>query len=315
MARNYSNTAVATTLTAGVNSSTTSVPVASVSGYPDAPFTAILDPGTASEEVVEVTAIVGSAFTATRGVDGTPAQSHGLGVAVVHGVSARDFSEPNQHPGDTTSVHGIANTASLVTLTGAQTLSGKTLTSPTINGGTIASATLTTPTIASFINATHTHGDDASGGLIETGGGGEAFTPAYGAFTGGSQSVSSGGGSGLDQYVTVDTVEYNESLGSLVDSNQAVQITTTGKYVISCAISVNPPVNSVWRLTLWRNSDSICSEQSIGDSVNSFYSHGMALTTDVALTVGDKVRMTVYNVSSATGYSVSDARLTIHRFA
>lgn len=179
MARNYSNTAVATTLTSGVDSSTTSIPVDSVSGYPGVPFTAILEPGTATEEVVEVTALVGTTLTAERGVDGTPAQAHGLGSALVHGVSARDFSEPNQHPSDSTNVHGIANTTALVTLTGSQTLTSKTLTSPTINGGTVASATLTTPTIASFTNAQHTHEDAASGGEIGSGGGGSTSSTAY----------------------------------------------------------------------------------------------------------------------------------------
>jgi len=177
MARNFSNTAVSTTLTSGVDNSTTSIPVDSLSGYPSAPFTAIIEPGTAQEEVIEVTAVVGTTLTATRGVDGTPAQAHGLGAALVHGVSARDFSEPVAHMTDTTNVHGITNTASLVTLTGTQTLTNKTLTSPTINsptfsGGTFTSPTLVTPTIANFVNATHTHEDDASGGVIGGGGGG-----------------------------------------------------------------------------------------------------------------------------------------------
>lgn len=180
MARNYSNTAVATTLTSGVDSSTSSIPVDSVSGYPSAPFTAILEPGLATEEVVEVTAVVGSTLTATRGVDGTPAQAHGLGSALVHGVSARDFSEPNAHPGDSTNVHGISNTASLVTLTGSQTLTNKTLTSPTINGGTFSSISLSSPTIANFSNAQHTHEDAASGGeLGDSGGGGSTSSTAY----------------------------------------------------------------------------------------------------------------------------------------
>lgn len=179
MARNYSNVAVATALTASINGSDTSITVGSNTGYPTAPYSVILDPGTPSEEVVEVTAVGGTTWTVTRGVDGTSATSHASAAVVEHGVSARDWREPNEHVSATTSVHGIANTTNLVTLAGSQTLTNKTLTSPTLNGGTWASPsftggtftspTLVTPTIASFTNAQHTHTDAASGGVVSSG--------------------------------------------------------------------------------------------------------------------------------------------------
>lgn len=176
MARNYSNVAVSTTLTAGISNSTNTIPVAAVTGYPTAPFTAIIEPGTSAEELINVTAVVGSSFTADRGVDGTPAQTHGLGSAVVHGVSARDFSEPQAHISATTSVHGISNTSNLATKTGTETLTNKTLTSPAINGptvtgGTLTSSTLVTPTVAAagWTNATHDHSDAAHGGTLSSG--------------------------------------------------------------------------------------------------------------------------------------------------
>lgn len=165
MARNYSNVATSTTLTGSINGSATTIAVGSVTGYPSAPFTIIVDPGLATEELVEVGGISGTSFTScTRGVDGTPAQSHGVGATVVHGVSARDFREPNEHPDDTTSVHGIADTGALVTLTGTQTLTNKTLTSPTLNsptfGGALSSPTINTPTIT---NPTITGGGSWAG--------------------------------------------------------------------------------------------------------------------------------------------------------
>ncbi len=43
----------------------------------------------------------------------------------------------SNHQADTTDIHGIADTSLLVTTTGTQTLSNKTLTTPTINGGEI----------------------------------------------------------------------------------------------------------------------------------------------------------------------------------
>ena len=94
--RYYSSTAVATTLSASANNSVTSITVTALSGYPNQfPFTAIIDPDTASEEVVTVTAAAGLTLTVTRGVDGTSGVSHNAGAVFRHGVSARDFDEAN----------------------------------------------------------------------------------------------------------------------------------------------------------------------------------------------------------------------------
>lgn len=94
--RYYSSTAVATTLSGNINNSTTSITVTALSGYPTQfPYTAIIDPDTASEEVVTVTAASGTTLTVTRGSDGTSAVSHNAGAVFRHGVSARDFDEAN----------------------------------------------------------------------------------------------------------------------------------------------------------------------------------------------------------------------------
>ena len=94
--RYYSSTAARTTLAADINSSVTTVGVNAVTGWPTSfPYTIIIDQDTINEEVVEVTARVGTTLTVTRGVDGTSAVAHSAGAAVNHGVSARDFDEPN----------------------------------------------------------------------------------------------------------------------------------------------------------------------------------------------------------------------------
>ena len=94
--RYYSSTAVATTLSSGINNSTTSIDVAALTGYPaQTPWTAVLEPDTVNEEVVEVTNVSGTTLTVTRGVDGTTAVSHSSGVKFQHGVSGRDFDEAN----------------------------------------------------------------------------------------------------------------------------------------------------------------------------------------------------------------------------
>lgn len=160
--RKYSATAVATTVTVGISSGTTTVQVAAVTGWPTTyPFTVILDEDQATEEVIEVTSASTTTLTVTRGVDGTSAQAHSSGATARHGFSARDFREPQQHIAASTDVHGVSGGGSVVGTNTAQTLTNKTLTSPTINSGTIV-----TPTIASFTNATHDHSNAAGGGNI-----------------------------------------------------------------------------------------------------------------------------------------------------
>lgn len=104
--RYYASTAVATTLSGSLSNSATSVSVTALSGFPaSTPWTAIIDKDTASEEVVTVTNVAGTTLTVTRGVDGTTAVSHNAGAVFQHGVSARDFDEPNDHINSSTDVH------------------------------------------------------------------------------------------------------------------------------------------------------------------------------------------------------------------
>lgn len=124
--RYYSSSAADTTLSGSITAGATSITVGSITGFPVSyPYTLILDPGTASEEVVSVTAGTGTNLTVTRGQDGTTALSHTGGAVVRHGVSARDFDEPNAHVNASTGVHGI--TGSVVGTSDTQTLTAKTI--------------------------------------------------------------------------------------------------------------------------------------------------------------------------------------------
>jgi hypothetical protein len=168
--RNFSATAIETTLVNSISSAatgdtTTSVSVVSVSGFPSVPFTVILAPDTNKEEVVTVTAASSTTLTITRGQDGTQAQSHTAGTSVRHGVSGRDFKEEQTHiaargyDADTgilsnagqTHVHGlVTGDGSIVGADQLVTLTRKTLTTPTVNGATLTgTVTATTATIAS----------------------------------------------------------------------------------------------------------------------------------------------------------------------
>lgn len=148
--RYYSSNAVETTLTAGISDSATTISVASATGYPaSTPFTVHVDLGNSSEEIMTVTNVSGLNFDVTRGVDGSSALSHGLGATVIHGVSARDFSEPQEHIAASTSVHGI--TGSVVGTGGAQTLTNK---------------ILSQPQILDFSLAQHSHASADQGGAL-----------------------------------------------------------------------------------------------------------------------------------------------------
>lgn len=106
-----------------VLSSDTSMVVDSASGFPTQfPYTLIVEPNTALEEVVDVTAAVGNTLTIARGVDSTTASAHAAGSVVYHGISARDPREANAHVNQTTGAHGATGT--LVDTDSAQTIIG-----------------------------------------------------------------------------------------------------------------------------------------------------------------------------------------------
>ena len=165
--RNFSATAIETTLVNSISSAatgdtTTSVSVVSVSGYPAAPFTLILAPDTNKEEVVTCISVVGTTLQIVRGQDQTLAVSHTAGTSVRHGVSGRDFKEEQTHiaargydadsgilaNAQQTHVRGlVAGDGSVVGADQSVTLTRKTLTTPVINGATLTGTITSTASI------------------------------------------------------------------------------------------------------------------------------------------------------------------------
>ena len=103
MTRKFSSTSVETTLASGINSSTTSMTVASgtgsallggvtlAAGNVDQ-FTVALDPDTTNEEIVFITANTADTFTIVRGRAGTSAIAHSAGATVKHVLTSDDLN-------------------------------------------------------------------------------------------------------------------------------------------------------------------------------------------------------------------------------
>jgi hypothetical protein len=146
--RKYSSRSQQTTLTAAVTANAGSITVQSATvllGGTTVPngttFTVVIDPDTALEEIVDVTAVSGTApatLTITRGVENNGTGSaHSAGAVVRHMAIGRDFREANLHieateayndGTGTHTLHGIASgEGSVVGTAKAQTLTNKTI--------------------------------------------------------------------------------------------------------------------------------------------------------------------------------------------
>jgi hypothetical protein len=168
--RKYTSRSQQTTLSSAVTSGATVIPVTNASTLlagttisAGQTFVVVIDPDTALEEIVEITAASSNNLTVTRAVDmsGASAQDHSSGAVVRHMIIGRDLRESNLHieatgayndGTGTHAMHGLGSSDGVVVgTTATQTLTNKTLTAPILTGaGVDASIVFEGATVDAF---------------------------------------------------------------------------------------------------------------------------------------------------------------------
>lgn len=156
-----------TTLAGGVNATDLTMTGADLTGWPDGttgPFWGALQRGLATEEKILFSSRTGNVLqvwtdvgTDGRGLDDTVAQEHPINSSLEHVWTGTEAEEASSHIEEGEGAHGYPPAASLVTLTGAQAITGaKTMTSPILTTPTITTPTATggTHTAATKLSVT-----------------------------------------------------------------------------------------------------------------------------------------------------------------
>jgi len=175
--RLYSSISVETTLASSINSSTTSMTVATgtattllggVTVVANSQFTVAIDPDTQNEEIVFITAgPSGDTFTIDRAEAGTSAVSHSTGATVKHVLTSDDLTAFAAGISPVASLAFSGSTSGTTTLQATATAGTNTLSLPptttdtlagiaatqTLTNKTLTSPVITTPTQRLTLNA------------------------------------------------------------------------------------------------------------------------------------------------------------------
>ena len=149
MRRSYEGAAQAAQLTADLGGSTSDLTITcdSLTNWPTGtggfPFFVVIDRGKASEEKILCASRSGNVITVFdnglvngRAADDTSITAHNANSVIEHVFTATDANEANAHVNAASGVHGVVG--SVVGTTDVQSLTNKTLTSPTITNGNIS---------------------------------------------------------------------------------------------------------------------------------------------------------------------------------
>ena len=164
--RLYSSISVETTLASNINSSVTSMQVATgtastllggVTIVANSQFTVALDPDTINEEIVFITAgPSGDTFTITRGRAGSSAVAHSSGATIKHVLTSDDLTAFAAGISPVTSLGFSGSTSGTTTVQATAIAGTNTLTLPATSNDTLvglaATQTLTNKTISATSN-------------------------------------------------------------------------------------------------------------------------------------------------------------------
>ena len=160
--RKYSSRSQQTTLASALTSNGTSASVVSGTSLlggatvsAGQTFTVVIDPDTALEEIVDVTAVSTNTLTIVRGIDGSSGVAHSAGAVVRHMAIGRDYREANEHIENTTTAHGLT-LANVVKTTDTGTVTNAML------AGSIADSKLSTISTASKVSNSATTATSAN---------------------------------------------------------------------------------------------------------------------------------------------------------
>ena len=289
--RLYSSISVETTLGSNINSSVTSMQVASgtastllggVTIVANSQFTVAIDPDTINEEIVFITAgPSGDTFTITRGRAGSTAVAHSTGATIKHVLTSDDLTafaagiSPVSSLGFSGSTSGTT-TVQATAVAGTNTLTLPATTSDTLVGkattDTLTNKTLTAPVISTIVNTGTLTLPTSTDTLV-----GRATTDALTNKTLTSPAINTAtiaGGTFTDAVVR-----------GLEEDVNVVASAATG------TINFDVSTASVWYYT---------SNASANHTLNFRYSSGTTLNSTLA--VGDAITLVWLNTNGATAY-------------